>query len=202
MTRVAVFVDYQNVYKGARRAFGRKAHFTDGQIHPQRLGLLLVDRGKAVDSARTLDAVHIFRGEPSGRHSPGGQAACQRQVAEWGSYKPVHPVTRPLKYYETGTASDGTTTYEAREKGIDVLIALAIVTGAMRDEFDTAVLFSGDTDLVPAIEQTIALGKRCEVASWENQSRLRLSGTQLWCHKLTEKDYDNFLHDTTDYTLP
>ncbi|MGH9185657.1 MAG: NYN domain-containing protein, partial [Acidimicrobiales bacterium] len=55
--------------------------------------------------------------------------------------------------------------YEAREKGIDVLIALHMVMGAVRDDYDVAVLASGDSDLVPAVEMVLDLGKRCEVAA-------------------------------------
>jgi hypothetical protein len=97
------------------------------------------------------------------------------------------------------------TRWEAREKGIDVLIALSMVVGAMRDEYDVAVLFSADTDLLPALEKVIELGKRCEVAAWTSpngaRSRLSLSGPNLWCHWLNETDYD-MLEDPTDYALP
>lgn len=65
LTRVAVFIDYQNVYNGARDAFGwRSAHFTLGQVLPRRLGVLLTDRGRVVEPARDLEKVMVFRGEP------------------------------------------------------------------------------------------------------------------------------------------
>ncbi|MGI9119704.1 MAG: NYN domain-containing protein [Acidimicrobiales bacterium] len=92
-----------------------------------------------------------------------------------------------------------------REKGIDVLIALAMILGAMRDAFDVAVLVSADTDLVPALETVGQLGKRCEVATWQgqsgNRSRLSTPGHNLWCHWLRENDY-RLVEDTTDYTRP
>jgi uncharacterized LabA/DUF88 family protein len=205
VTRVAVFIDYQNVYQGAREAFGIRTHFTDGQIYPRRAGLLLTDRGRAVDAARELTSVTVFRGEPSAVHSTVGQAACQRQVMFWRAQVFVDAVTRPLKYYATGVRN-GASLWEAREKGIDVLIALRMVLGAMRDEYDVAILFSCDTDLVPAVETVLELGKRCEVAAWSGQrghrSRLSLPGKQIWCHWLTVNDYSTYLCDPTDYTLP
>jgi hypothetical protein len=74
MTRVAVYIDYQNVYMGARSCFGdQHAAPQFGQVLPLRTGILLTDRGRVVDPDRELTAVHIFRGEPSGRHSPVGQ---------------------------------------------------------------------------------------------------------------------------------
>lgn len=38
-----------------------------------------------------------------------------------------------------------------REKGIDVKIATDMIIGAMDDQYDTAIIVSSDTDLIPAI---------------------------------------------------
>ena len=38
------------------------------------------------------------------------------------------------------------------EKQTDVNIAIALFNSALRDEFDTAILMTGDSDLVPAVE--------------------------------------------------
>lgn len=202
MTRVRVFVDYQNVYMSARRAFGLEhgAHM-EGQIKPLRLGLLLTERRKALDPSRKLDQVHLFRGEPSPKHSPGGFAACQRQVAEWDRVPEVVPTTRPLKYYPSKWSNGQPVDFVAREKGIDVLLALAMVVGAVRDEFDVAVLFSADTDLLPALEQVHAAGKQCETVGWKPPnryaSRLR-DPSGGWCHYLNEADYQ-LLRDDRNY---
>ncbi len=75
----------------------------------------------------------------------------------------------------------------------------------MRDEYDTAVLMSSDTDLVPALEAVLDCGKRCEVAAWQNKggrsSRLSIPGRNLWCHWLDRRAYD-LVADPTDYTVP
>jgi uncharacterized LabA/DUF88 family protein len=39
-----------------------------------------------------------------------------------------------------------------QEKGVDVHIAVDLLTGAYEDVYDTAVLVSSDTDLIPAIQ--------------------------------------------------
>lgn len=200
MTRVAVFIDYQSVYMRARELFTPGgANFTDGQIHPRRLGVLLTDRGRDHDPTRELKTVRVFRGAPSPKYSPVGQAACQRQVNAWEAQHRVEAVTRPLHYYPTGEL-DGRRQYVVREKGIDVQIALSIALGAERDAYDVAVLFSADTDLLPALEEARAAGKHVEVAAWKPDrgysSQLRLPG--LWCHYLTRRDYD-FVADPTDY---
>jgi uncharacterized LabA/DUF88 family protein len=205
--RVAVFIDYQNVYGGARRAFfDQHDHYRHGQVSPIRLGLVLTAKGLTVDPTRSLEHVFVFRGEPSAEHQRSAQAAFQRQLHYWNGHAArLTPVTRPVKYYEIARRG-GAVEYEGREKGIDVLIALHMVMGAMRDEFDTAVLFSADTDLVPALEATAALGKRCEVASWRApqrfMSRLRFDDRNgPWCHWLTHEDYER-VHDPTDYKAP
>jgi hypothetical protein len=202
LTRVAVFVDYQNAYMGAREAFGYPTDpATVGQVYPRRLGVLLTDRGRQVDPERDLEYVAVFRGEPSSRYSPKGQAACDRQVRFWRAQAAVRVTTRPLKYYPY-LDDHGVERWAPREKGIDVLISLAMVVGAINDEYDVAVLMSCDTDLLPAIEQVRSLtGKRCEVASWRSRKALQVPRAPIWCHRLERSDYD-MLEDTTDYTLP
>lgn len=184
VTRVAVFIDNQNAYMGARAAFGlQNAHYTEGQINPLRLAQNLVALGHGVDPTRRLTEVRIYRGEPSPKHSPVGQAACQRQVAAWRAMPLVTPVVRPLKYYPDGTI---------REKGIDVLIALDIAEGAYTNTYDVAILMSADTDLIPALERSVRHGKRVEVAAWRSQvtqSRLQIHGLAMWCHWLDMPAY-------------
>lgn len=204
VTRVAVFVDYQNFYKGARSAFGWKHHhYTYGQVYPRHLALRLVDRRRDADPKRQLQYVKVFRGEPLTDYDPKGQAACQRQVEYWNNQAAVEAFTRPLKYYPKGMNA-GKRLYEPREKGIDVLLGLSMVMGAMRNEYDVAVLCSRDTDLVPAVEAVLDLGKQCEVAAWNSKasnSRLWIPGRSVWAHFLRERDY-RIVCDPTDYTHP
>lgn len=203
MTRVAVFIDYQNVYSGARSAFDwRHSHYTYGQIYPRQLALLLTMNRRDDDPARELEFVNVFRGEPSADHSPSGQAACQRQVDYWNAQAKVEATTRPLKYYYEGTNNYGDALYKAREKGIDVLLAIAMVMGARNDDYDVAILCSRDTDMVPAAEAVIDLGKKVEVACWNSKlvnSRLWVPGRSVWCHFLRKQHY-NLVCDPTDYT--
>ena len=49
-----------------------------------------------------------------------------------------------------------------REKGVDVKIAIDMVVGAIDDLFDTAILVSSDTDLIPAVKYVRHKGKRVE----------------------------------------
>ena len=98
--------------------------------------------------------------------------------------------------------ASGATAWRAEEKGIDVMLAVDVVRGCYVDDFDTAVVASADTDLVPALDEALRVGKRVETASWlkpeTGSAALRVSGHRVWNHRL---DHDHFtlVQDTTDY---
>lgn len=203
--RVALFVDYQNAYRRARDAF--HSHITDphwmGQINPSALGAYIV--GNSDDPERVLNQVRIYRGMPNNEQDPKGYGSARRQIAAWRRNNSVSVTTRPLRYPRDYPASP------PQEKGIDVQLALDFVMMAVRNEYDVGVLMSNDTDLRPALEEVISLGRQTvEVASWaplEGRTRfwLRLAGrpagSQPYCHWI---DYASYLsvQDTADYTRP
>ncbi len=164
-----MFVDYQNVYHGARNAFcDEDAHPITGHIRPLRLGVLLKQLAEPFDAARELSQVHLFRGEPTTQSHPLLQAAFQKQVAAWRVHEPVlKATTRPMRYNATAWDHTGRPVAwdHGREKGIDVLLALAMVLGAVNDEYDVAVVVSGDTDLVPAIMPRLLLASGSRMQS-------------------------------------
>ena len=61
MTRVAVFIDYENSRFGAREVFGdpRRDPYTFGHVEPQKLALMLKQLGEKVDPTRELTAVYV-----------------------------------------------------------------------------------------------------------------------------------------------
>lgn len=78
-----------------------------------------------------------------------------------------------------------------QEKGIDVALAVDMIHLAHDGQYDALILFSSDTDLLPALEaiRTLRLG-HVEVACWSGFKPLRFSGTSLpWCHFLSEQDW-------------
>jgi uncharacterized LabA/DUF88 family protein len=50
------------------------------------------------------------------------------------------------------------------EKGVDILIATDMLTNALRDCYDTAILVSGDGDFAPVLEEIARAGKQIENA--------------------------------------
>ena len=87
------------------------------------------------------------------------------------------------------------------EKGIDIAIAVDMIRMGMSGYMDTAIPFSSDNDLMPAVEVLRAIPQcHVEVASWSGAHRIRFPGTQQsWCHHLTEMDF-NAVRDTYDYS--
>ena len=60
------------------------------------------------------------------------------------------------------------TTNESSQKEVDVALGVDMVQHAYDDNYDIAILISGDRDFVPAIEKVNAKGKKVEVASFES----------------------------------
>lgn len=204
--RVVVFLDYQNIYRAARRTFHR--HESDphwyGQIDPLALGERL-----ASDSPfdRVFHEVRIYRGLPVNDRDPRGYAAARRQISVWECERNVTVISRPLQYPrgwpKTHLPGEG-----PREKGIDVALAMDFAVMAARGEYEVGIMFSGDTDLKPSLEFVADLtrtrGKpRAEVAAWsyegQHNRRLAIKSRNLYCHWVGEDTYAQ-ARDDTDYS--
>lgn len=78
--------------------------------------------------------------------------------------------------------------------------------GAVLDTYDCAVVFSSDTDLVPALDAVVAIKGvgAVQVAAWRSatvrHARIDASGG-VWCHYLDRAAYER-VADRRDYTRP
>jgi hypothetical protein len=89
LDRLALFIDYQNAYMGARHALSIEpgsSHIA-GQFDPLRLAWLMAGRHPNYDGAnpRQLVQVSIYRGLPNSSVDPVGYGAVRRQVSRWRS---------------------------------------------------------------------------------------------------------------------
>jgi hypothetical protein len=164
--RVAVFFDWQNVYMTAREAFGLYNEPNErGNFSPFKLARILAaghDRGQAADLTR----IEIHRGLPSSSRDSVGYGANRRQATAWAKESDlVVTRLRPLRYPSRYAAEQTPV-----EKGIDVQLALAVAETILTRQADVAILFTHDTDLLPAVEMIARLkGPRCiETASWSS----------------------------------
>lgn len=193
---IAVFIDWQNVYKAARKAFGPDEFGYDeadedadpypnayGNFSPYQLALKLAagnDRGHDGNLVR----VEVHRGLPSSTRDPDGFSANRRQSAAWMKENPevVFPRLRSLRYNREDD-------WAPQEKGVDVNLAIGAVESVLTQTCDMAVLFSHDTDLLPAIEAIarIASPRNVETAAWTSPSfdqRLRTKIKGVYHHHL------------------
>ncbi|MCW3048015.1 MAG: hypothetical protein JWO74_2299 [Solirubrobacterales bacterium] len=169
MESIAVFFDWQNAYKGARKAFGLQNQPNEfGNFSPLRLAKILAagnDRG----SDGRLVRVEVHRGLPSSARDPVGYGANRRQAQAWVTEAPelVFPRLRPLRY-----PADHEESQEPTEKGVDVNLALGAVERVLMNQCDIAILFSHDSDLAPALETIcrVVSHNHVETASWRSSS--------------------------------
>jgi hypothetical protein len=168
--RVAVFFDWQNVYKAARNAFDLNSLGNErGNIDPYNLArLLAAGNGRGKDGSELVH-VEVHRGLPSSARDPIGYGANRRQAAAWqkGGAGVVVPRMRPLRYPHPSMQVQTPV-----EKGIDVQLALGAVECTVTEKCDVAIVFSHDSDLLPAIESIARLKSpnAVETVSWRSHT--------------------------------
>ncbi len=64
--------------------------------------------------------------------------------------------------------------HQIREKGVDVKIAIDVVIDGIENKYDTAIIVSSDTDLIPAIKYVQSKGKKVEYVGFSNHTSLGL----------------------------
>jgi len=191
MDRVAVFLDYENVHRTGHHlysSYGTPTYAT--VVNPIEIAERVARKRNRESS---VSEIHVFRGRPVPAHQPTPASQNDIQAAAWAADPRVTMHRRDLKYdlYEDGT-------FSAREKGVDVALAVALVEGAMLERFDAAIVFSSDTDLIPAIELAYhRTPTHIEIACWTGgkpiwfPEGLRASPKRLapYCHFLKEHDF-------------
>ena len=112
---VTFFVDAQNAYRSARRAFGDDLNdpVRIGNFHPRKLAELIADR----DENRVIREVRIYTGRPDRYLQKEAHAANVRQSNAWANAG-CRVFPRGLQY-PAGWPNQGTGE-RPREKGVDV----------------------------------------------------------------------------------
>lgn len=197
--RVGVFIDYQNCYNEARRAFhdpdndpGEYGHFS-----PRGLADLMV----AMEKGRVLSYAGVYVGFPNPRLQPKSASARNKQIAVWGK-SAVTVVARPLRYPQGWP----NVPEKPQEKGVDVKLAIDALMMSITRQFEVIVIASLDSDLRPLLESLLSMAGRVglqaiEVIAWEGRPyRLRLPGETLPERELTAAAYHQ-IQDLTNYTI-
>lgn len=79
-----------------------------------------------------------------------------------------------------------------REKGTDIKIAVDLIVGAIEDKYDTAILVSSDTDLIPAIQYIKYRNKKLEYVGFSHAPSLGMQKYADLSILLLQKDIENF----------
>lgn len=156
LKRVAIYCDGSNIFHGLRD------NFPEMTLNYERL----IDRIVHAVPDRELFRVYFYQGLPV--HDPAA-ARMQRFVSRLQRIPYVEVRARKLI---AGPGPLGSTMY--REKGIDVQLAVDMVSMAHRGLYDAAALVSGDADLVPAVRAAKEAGRHVEAYFFEGRASLEL----------------------------
>ncbi len=204
--RATIVMDYQNVHLVGHDAFAWASPRHETLIDPLKFGeqLLLARnaaQGPGYEKA-VLDRVLVYRGLPSSEYDPLDNSRSLSQQYHWQRDRRVKVMLRPLRYRVDRDAANKPildvngkpTIREKREKGVDVLCALAVVREAQRPGHNVVILASHDSDLEPALDEAVELGSaKIETMRWDSKDsftyQLRCSKERLWTTRMDEKAF-------------
>jgi uncharacterized LabA/DUF88 family protein len=146
MVRVAAYIDGFNLYFGLRSKYARKYLWLD----LQSLATSLLRHGQTLELVRYFTA--RVRGDAEGEQRQSDYLDALR------AYSPLVKIRDGRFQEKDRRCRDcGSTWTVFEEKETDVNIAVALLSDAVRDQFDTALLISADSDLCPAVRETKSL---------------------------------------------
>lgn len=188
----------QNLYQHAKDAFGH---------HHPNYDLLALHAAVCAKHGWTPNLVRFYTGVPN-----------QAENAMWAGYwakrllymkrAGIHVTTRPLRYRTesvTDAAGNSTIVKTPQEKGIDVRLALDVVSTARKRQWSVAVIYSQDQDLCEVVEEVREIAKEqdrwikicCAFPYGPNATSRRGIDRTDW-FRMDQAFYDQYL-DRADY---
>lgn len=154
LKRTVAFFDGQNLFHAAKAAFGSRWPDYDPQALVARV---------CAEKGWTPTEVRHYTGVPSAKDDPKWNHFWNSKMAAMGS-RGVITFNRSLMYRDQEvlwpdkspiTLPDGTpyVLRVGKEKGIDIRIALDVVSLAVDEAYDVAILFTQDQDLSEAVDE-------------------------------------------------
>lgn len=162
VNKVGIFLDYENIHRTGHELFSdANLKRYESIVNPITLAETIIRKR---NKPSILAEIQVFRGRPVPEFEHKATSANDRQASEWLKDSRIQLVRRDLKYEIDRKLGK----FQAREKGIDVALAIALVESAILGKFDSVVVFSSDTDLMPAIELVYKRTKcHLEIACWK-----------------------------------
>jgi len=173
MERVAVYIDGANFYR----------RLNDPQIN--------IPDGKIFDYSRFVDSLVDGRHLVSKRYYIGIVRNTDNTTKSADLVKHQQKFLTEIEN-EGFSVKRGKIMYDGviREKGVDVKIAVDLLTGAIDNLYDTAIIVSSDTDLIPAIEYVKYRKKKIEYVGFSHRPSLGMQKYADIRILLQKKDID------------
>jgi uncharacterized LabA/DUF88 family protein len=196
--RTIAFFDGQNLYHAVREAFG--------YVYPN-YDVVALARSVCKTNSWDLIQTRFYTGVPDAADNPAWHQFWSAKLAVMGK-RGVVVFSRPLRYRnkEVPLPGGGThTVLTGEEKGIDVRIALDIISLANHRAYDVALVFSQDQDLSEVAAEIRSIGR--EQGRWMKiasafpsspTSRNRRGINQTDWIRIDRSTYDSCL-DPRDY---
>lgn len=199
MNRVMGYIDGFNLFYGLRDSGLRRYYWLD----PARLIQNLLKPGQELAGVRYFSARISQNPADAGKHL--------RQQTYLEAIETVPSVETVYGHYLSKTKSClrcGASWQQSEEKMTDVNIAVRLLCDAMDDSFDTAMIVSADSDLVPPVQLIHSRFpvKRVIVASPPDRHSLRLASVAnasfvIGRKKLQDSQLPNELTKPDGYVL-
>jgi len=177
--RVFIIIDGNNFYHRLKETFSPEAKLLD--FHYQDFANWLA-RGRKIIKKKYC--VGVVRAKPDDKK---GQ---QMRINQQKLFAKLRKDGWILEYGYLLNA-DG----KYHEKGVDVQIAVDLLIGAYEDLYDTAVLVSSDTDLIPALIKAREMKKKIEYIGFSHKPSYGLITHSDIRRLFTKDDIQQFLYD-------
>jgi uncharacterized LabA/DUF88 family protein len=158
--RIAIFIDGSNFYNGSKMVLGKTA------VNFQTFGVILLNYVKREFPELFPEASFEIIYYNSLIDPQFDASGYERQNSFLQRLRQTPQLTLKLKrllYEKVG----GSEKYCAEEKGVDLQIAMDMITKAKSDEYDLAILVSGNGDFAETIEYVKGSGKKVYVAFFQ-----------------------------------
>ena len=150
--RAVIFIDGQNLFHSAKEAFG----YPFPNYDVKKLAATVCHA-----KGWQLQQVRFYTGFPDSADNPFWNHFWSAKLAQMGR-EGVHVFSRPLRYRnQTIQLPDGTTSsiLVGQEKGVDVRLALDVISLAWQGDYDVACVFSQDQDLSEVADEIRAIAQ-------------------------------------------
>jgi uncharacterized LabA/DUF88 family protein len=174
--RVFIIIDGNNFYHRLRETFSLEAKLLD--FHYQDFANWLAHGRKIICKKYCVGVVRAKPDDKKGQQMRMNQQKLFTKLRKSGW----------ILEYGYLLSADG----KYHEKGVDVQIATDILIGAYENLYDTAILVSSDTDLIPALAKAREKGKQIEYIGFSHKPSYGLITHSDIRRLLTKEDIEQF----------